>query len=80
MPHNPLCRFNTNLKNEIFDKHPDPKIDCMVRRYRRAMIYLNIIGKKELALSIMPKELVAKMNKMQKDTHASLIAEIKEKE
>jgi len=69
-----------NKMDEIFDKHPAPKIDCMVRSYRRAMIYLNIIGKKELALSIMPKELVAKMNKMQKDTHASLIAEIKEKE
>ncbi len=68
-----------NKMNEIFKISPTPKPGFMIRMNLRAITYLDSIGKTEIALSFMPKDLPAKMNKTQKKAYAKLISSLNKK-
>jgi len=65
--------------NEIFKKNPTPKPSYMIRMNQRAINYLSKAGKNDEALKIMPKEVIQKMNKKQKQDYNKLIASLKKK-
>jgi len=58
-----------NQMNKAFTKDPTPNPSYMVRMNLRAMYYLNSYGKKELAKNVMPKKLIKKMSKDEKQTY-----------
>ena len=68
-----------NKMNEIFKKHPTPKPGYMIRMNMRAITYLDMIGKTDEALTMMPIDVLEKMNEKQKQSYDKLIASIKEK-